>query len=88
MLATYAHPGLSVRLPSLLKRDLRAVVQRQSNNANPGFTYEEVLTIYLFVLIRKREEIKEIHQYVSDHLFGVVSQICRPTPDTCSVSTA
>jgi hypothetical protein len=25
---------------------------------------------------------------VSDHLFGVVSQICRPTPDTCSVSTA
>lgn len=46
---------------------LCAVAQRQSNNSNPDFTDEEVLTIYLFGLIRKRETIKEIHEYAEDH---------------------
>jgi hypothetical protein len=46
---------------------LCAVSQRQSNNSNPDFTDEEVLTIYLFGLIRKRETIKEIHEYAEDH---------------------
>jgi len=46
---------------------LRAVVQRQSNNANPNFTDEEVLTIYLFGLLRKRDTIKDIHEYAEDH---------------------
>jgi len=46
---------------------LCAIAQRQSNNSNPDFTDEEVLTIYLFGLIRKRETIKDIHQYVEDH---------------------
>ncbi|MCS3662408.1 IS982 family transposase [Salinibacter ruber] len=46
---------------------LCTVAQRQSNNSHPDFTDEEVLTIYLFGLIRKRETIKEIHEYAEDH---------------------
>ena len=46
---------------------LQAVAQRQSNNSNPDFTDEEVLTIYLFGLIRKRNTIKDIHEYAEDH---------------------
>jgi len=46
---------------------LCAVAQRQSNNSSPDFTDEEVLTIYLFGLIRKRETIKEIPEYAEDH---------------------
>jgi len=46
---------------------LQAVAQRQSNNSDPDFTDEEVLTIYLFGLIRDRETIKSIHEYAEDH---------------------
>ena len=49
---------------------LHAVAQRQSNNSDPEFTDEEVLTIYLFGLIRKRETIKDIHEYAEDHFSG------------------
>jgi len=46
---------------------LQAVAQRQSNNADPAFTDEEVLTIYVFGLIKKRSSISEIHEYIRDH---------------------
>ena len=46
---------------------LQAVTQRQSNNSEPDFTDEEVLTIYLFGLIRDRETIESIHEYAEDH---------------------
>ncbi len=46
---------------------LAAVAQRQSNNSDPNFTDEEVLTIYVFGLIKKRTTISEIHQYAEDH---------------------
>ena len=46
---------------------LAAVAQRQSNNSDPDFTDEEVLTIYVFGLIKKRKTISEIHEYVEDH---------------------
>jgi hypothetical protein len=46
---------------------LAAVAQRQSNNAEPTFTDEEVLTIYVFGLIKKRTTISEIHRYAEDH---------------------
>ena len=46
---------------------LAAAAQRQSNNADPTFTDEEVLTIYVFGLIKKRTTISEIHEYVEDH---------------------
>jgi hypothetical protein len=49
---------------------LAAVAQRQSNNADPDFTDEEVLTIYVFGLIKKRSTISEIHEYVEDHFSG------------------
>jgi hypothetical protein len=46
---------------------LAAVVQRQSNNSAPTFTDEEVLTVYVFGLIKKRTTVSEIHQYAQDH---------------------
>jgi hypothetical protein len=46
---------------------LAAAAQRQSNNSDPEFTDEEVLTIYVFGLIKKRTTISEIHEYAEDH---------------------
>ena len=46
---------------------LAATVQRQSNNDEPDFTDEEVLTIYLFGLFKKREKVSDIHEYAEDH---------------------
>jgi len=48
-------------------RRLRALAQRQSNNRNPAFTDEEVLTVYLFGLIKKRRTVSEIYDYVAEH---------------------
>lgn len=42
---------------------LYALAQRQSNNNQPAFTDEEVLTIYLFGLMQKRRTIRDIHTY-------------------------
>jgi hypothetical protein len=42
--------------------------QRQSNNHKPEFCDEEVVTIYLFGIMRKHTEIKAIHAYTRDHL--------------------
>jgi len=42
--------------------------ERMSNNSTPEFTDEEVITIYLFGIIRKRHKISEIYEYVGDHL--------------------
>jgi hypothetical protein len=57
--------------PGLENSRLAAVAQRQSNNADPDFTDEEVLKTatasYVFGLIKKRSTISEIHQYVEDH---------------------
>ena len=52
---------------SRYRNGLAAVAQRQSNNADPDFTDEEVLTVYVFGLIKKRTTISEIHQYAEDH---------------------
>ena len=46
---------------------LSAVAQRQSNNADPAFTDEEVLTVYVFGLIKRRTTISEIHEYAEEH---------------------
>lgn len=40
---------------------------RQTGNADPDFTDEEVLTIYLFGIIKHRKTIREIYDYVRDH---------------------
>lgn len=41
--------------------------ERMSNNATPDFTDEEVITIYLFGIQRKRKTIKEIWKDVHDY---------------------
>ena len=46
---------------------LWAIAQRQSNNAAPSFTDEEVLTIYLFGIIKKRRTIRDIYDYTREH---------------------
>ena len=42
--------------------------QRLSNNDQPTFTDEEVLTIYLFGILKKHRTIQAIYNYVEDHL--------------------
>ena len=46
---------------------LWAIAQRQSNNATPPFTDQEVLTIYLFGIIKKRRTIRDIYDYTREH---------------------
>ena len=46
---------------------VEALSQRQSNNSRPDFTDQEVLTVYLFGLFRKRRSVSEIHGYIRDH---------------------
>lgn len=41
---------------------------RMSNNYRPAFTDEEVLTIYLFGIIGQRSKVKQIYEFVKDHL--------------------
>ena len=48
---------------------LRNTCERFSNNSNPDFTDQEVLTIYLYAMnVEQRLKIKQIHQYASDYL--------------------
>src|SRR3712207_2069061 len=43
-------------------------VQRQSNNATPRFSDEEVLTVYLFGLLQHLRSIKAIHHITEAYL--------------------
>jgi len=48
---------------------LRSLCERFSNNDQPDFTDQEVMTIYLYAMhVEQRLKIKQIHQYASDHL--------------------
>ena len=40
---------------------IEALSQRQSNNSDPDFTDAEVLTVYLFGLIKRRKTVREIY---------------------------
>ena len=42
-------------------------MQRQSPNARPAFTDEEVLTVYLFALMYSHHTVKAIYDYVQAH---------------------
>ena len=46
---------------------LWATAQRQMGNAAPAFTDEEVLTIYLFGLMKRQKTIRAIYDYARDH---------------------
>ena len=49
--------------------NLRSLCERFSNNDQPDFTDQEVMTIYLYAMhVEQRLKIKQIHQYASDHL--------------------
>lgn len=41
-----------------------------SNNHRPEFTDEEVMTIYLFGILQKYTEVKDIYQYTAAHLLS------------------
>ena len=46
---------------------LKGTCQRFSNNSNPDFTDQEVMTIYLYAMnVEQRLKIKQIHQYAND----------------------
>lgn len=50
------------------KNHLWPFCQRMSNNSNPKFTDEELLTIFIYGIMKKRFELKDIHNYARNHL--------------------
>lgn len=59
---------LFVYVSMLYDTRLRIYCQRFGNNNQPDFTDEEVITIYLFGIIRKHSEIRDIYNHTRDHL--------------------
>ena len=48
---------------------LKNICQRFSNNSEPEFTDQEVMTIYLYVMnVEQRLKIKQIHSFANDYL--------------------
>ena len=61
--------GLYMYICDVYKSSLRFHCQRFSNNSNPGFTDEEVLTVYLFCGYCQRYfGIREIHTFAREYL--------------------
>jgi len=53
----------------LYESELKYLCQRFSNNNEPEFTDQEVITIYLYVMqVEQRLKIKQIHSFANDHL--------------------
>lgn len=53
------------------EQSLQYECQRYSNNHQPKFTDQEIMTIYLFTMHHQKiYKIKSIHQYAKDHLIG------------------
>jgi hypothetical protein len=53
----------------LYDSDLKYYCQRYSNNCNPAFTDQEIMTIYLFAgYCQKYFQIKDIHTFASEYL--------------------
>ena len=42
--------------------------QRMSNNSNPKFTDEELLTIFIYGIMQRRFDLKDIYNYAHNHL--------------------
>lgn len=56
-------------ISDLYNKELKFSCQRFSNNANPAFSDEEIMTIYLFAMTNEQKfKIKQIHQYANDYL--------------------
>jgi hypothetical protein len=55
----------------LYETELKYLCQRFSNNSEPDFTDQEVLTIYLYVMhIEQILKLKQIHLFAKDHLLS------------------
>ncbi|CAK7069026.1 MAG: hypothetical protein PETM_03037 [Petrimonas sp.] len=53
----------------LYDQELKYYCQRYSNNSNPVFTDQEIMTIYLFAgHCQKYFQIKDIHNFASEYL--------------------
>jgi hypothetical protein len=50
------------------KTQLWPFCQRMSNNSNPQFRDEELLTIFIYGVMKKRFELKDIYNYTQSHL--------------------
>ncbi|MCL6582506.1 MAG: hypothetical protein K6U11_02600 [bacterium] len=50
------------------KTQLWPFCQRMSNNNNPQFSDEELLTIFIYGVMKKRFELKDIYNYANNHL--------------------
>lgn len=51
-------------------QNLWVYCQRMSNHADPSFSDEEVIALYLFGIMDKNQEIKQIYKYADRHLRG------------------
>jgi sRNA-binding carbon storage regulator CsrA len=60
--------GLYVSICQNCTLHLCGYIQRQSNNFQPSFSDEEILTIYLFGVMQKRFELRSIYDYTQNHL--------------------
>lgn len=53
----------------LYDQELKYYCQRYSNNSNPAFTDQEIMTIYIFAgHCQKYFQIKDIHNFTSEYL--------------------
>ena len=53
----------------LYENELKNVSQRYSNNSNPEFSDQEVLTIYIYVMhTEERLKVKQIHRFAKEYL--------------------
>ena len=52
------------------QQDLWGYTQRFSNHDRPVFTDEEVMTTYLYGLLRGQSKVREIYTYIQDHLMA------------------
>lgn len=50
-----------------LKTDITKHVARMSNNSQPAFTDEEIITVYIFGIIKYRTKMKCIYNYIKNH---------------------
>jgi hypothetical protein len=56
-------------ISDIYKIELTHSCQRFTNNSEPVFTDEEIMTIYLYVMnIEQRFKVKQIYEYAQDHL--------------------
>lgn len=49
--------------------------QRQSNNYRPGFTDQELMTIYLFGILQRRFTLRDTYYYIQQHWAGWFPQM-------------